>query len=64
MKGKWINYPCALYAAVRDHVGRPLAVIETSFKHVQERTSEIKKVQAISVIAASAIRGAKVRMER
>ena len=61
--GKWLDYPCALYTAVRDHVGRPLAVLETSFKEVTERNREIQKVQAIGVIAASALRGAKLHEE-
>lgn len=59
----WVDYPCALYTAVRDHVGRPLAVIETSFQNVAERRTEIRKVQAIGVIAASALRGAKLHEE-
>ena len=61
--GAIIKFPSALYAAIRDHVGHPFAVIEVCFTTPGSRLDVIQKVRAISVIGASALRAAKLHQD-
>lgn len=57
-------YPCVLYTAVYDHTGRPLACVEIA-STIPDRFTEhtIKITRAISLIAASAMRSARLHEE-
>ena len=59
--GEFVHYLNVLYTGVYDHTGRPLAVVETCFKEKEifERY-DVNFVRAISLLAASAIRSAKL----
>ena len=62
--GEAILYPCVLYTAVYDHTGRPLASVEIA-STIPDRFTQhtIKITRAISLIAASAMRSARLTEE-
>ena len=62
--GSVLLYPCVLYTAVYDHTGRPLAAIEIASNITDCFTPHtIKITRAISLIAASAMRSARLHEE-
>ncbi len=57
-------YPCILYTAIHDHTGRPLGLVETCSKTPGKLTKhDTKIIRAISLIAASAMRSARLHEE-
>ena len=59
-----VKYPCLLYTTVHDHTGMPLAIVESCSKQVDGFTDhDIKFITALSLLAASAIRSARLHEE-
>ena len=54
-------YENVLFTGVHDHTGRPLAIVETCFKKANTlERHDVNFARAISLLAASAIRSAKL----
>lgn len=57
-------YSSVMYTAVHDHTGRPLAVVETSSREkCVFKDHQVKVIRALSLIAASAMRSARLHEE-